>query len=196
MLLLGVAAWANAAWAFGGADAPPSPGMPGEGAEAGSTAPQKAKILADYFTDLGGDEAGERAFAARYLLGELRRHTWTYEHAQPGSIANLDARSALTELDARLPDACESALLFQNSAVFCAEILAVLERAELTEQVAAAASRARNKAEIRRFAAAFETLRLIGGTPVAASPTASPNVGYPPVNPAEASPPPPPAASP
>lgn len=157
LLLLTLGSGISAAYAYdgggGGMGAGPATGDPS------ATPPQKAKVLADYFADLGGDESGDRAFAARYLLGELRRHTWTYEHAQPGSIADLDARSALTELDARIPHACESALLFQNSAVFCAEMVAELGHAELTDQVVTAASRARTKGEARRFAAAVETLR-------------------------------------
>lgn len=202
LFLLAIALWAGSALAYGGGGASPSPGMPGAGmpgsgmpganGSSGSTAPQKAKSLTEYFTDLVGDEAGERAFAARYLLGEVRRHSWTYEHSQPGSIANLDARSALTELDARLPDACESALLFVNSAVFCAEMLAILERGEFVEQVTVAAAGARNKSEAKRFAAALETLRMGGQAP----PPAGANVSVPPLNGMESAPPPSPTASP
>ena len=130
-----------------------------------TTPSSKAKTLSDYYADLGGDDASERVFAARYLKSELLRHTWTYRHAGPDSIAHLDARSALTELDTRIPQSCESALNFPNTAVLCAEMLAELENSALLPQLKLASERARSKAEATRFARAVSAIEAAAAAP-------------------------------
>ena len=130
------------------------PNLPG--GEAPTSAP--AKTLSDYLADLGGDDSPERLYAARTLRGEARRALHAIAHAPPDSIASLNAQSVLVEVDARLPLACRSALLYANSAPLCAEMLADLEHVELIEEVRASRVHVTAKCALKRLDAA--TLRL------------------------------------
>lgn len=85
------------------------------------------KEIADYLHDLASDSDPDRLFAARVLKGDLARALRTERHAPEGSLAWLDARSLLVELDARLPDACRVAIRHLNATAPCADIYAMLQ---------------------------------------------------------------------
>lgn len=128
----------------------------------GESAPQAAaKTLSDYLADLGGDDAPERLYAARTIRGEERRALWAIEHAPADSLSALDAQSILVEVEARVPMACRSALLYANTVVLCSEILADLEHVELLPEVRAARTRVTTKGAIKRVDAAIVKLEAL-----------------------------------
>lgn len=88
---------------------------------------QSNKSLGDYLADLSSTEDPDRLFAARVLLGELKRNLRVVDRAKPDSIAYLDAQALLVELDERLPRACATAVRFKNTTAACADIFALLE---------------------------------------------------------------------
>lgn len=138
----------------------------------GESAPQTAqKVLSDYLADLGGDDAPERLYAARTVRGEERRALWAIDHAPADSLAALDAQSILVEIEARVPMACRSALLYANTVPLCAEILADLGHTELLPEVRTARTRVTLKGAIKRVDAAIVKLEALS---VEASPVATP----------------------
>lgn len=141
----------------------------------GESAPQTAqKVLSDYLADLGGDDAPERLYAARTVRGEERRALWAIDHAPPDSLAALDAQSILVEIEARVPMACRSALLYTNTVPLCAEILADLEHVELLPEVRTARTRVTTKGAIKRVDEAIVKLEAVAtaAMPLAPAPTA------------------------
>ncbi|GDX81011.1 hypothetical protein LBMAG42_28220 [Deltaproteobacteria bacterium] len=140
----------------------------------GESAPQSvAKTLSDYLADLGGDDAPERLYAARTIRGEERRALWAIDHAPADSLAALDAQSILVEVEARIPMACRSALLYTNTVPLCAEILADLGHAELLPEVRTARTRVSTKGAIKRVDAAIVRLEALA---LEAAPIAAPLV--------------------
>lgn len=128
----------------------------------GESAPQSvAKTLSDYLADLGGDDAPERLYAARTVRAEERRALWAIDHAPPDSLAALDAQSILVEVEARVPMACRSALLYTNTVVLCTEILADLGHSELLAELRAARTRVTTKGGIKRVDAAILKLEAL-----------------------------------
>lgn len=113
------------------------------------------KGLADYLADLGSEEGPERLYAARYVRGELRRASRTQRVATPGSIDDVEARVVLTELYARVPETCASALLYANTAALCAEMLVELEVPDARQRVEAARSLPLSRGQRRRLEAAI-----------------------------------------
>jgi len=87
---------------------------------------QSHKTLTDYFADLEGESDPDRLYAARVLRGELSRALRTEATAREGSLASLDARAVLLELETRLPQGCRGALQKRNSVAPCADILRLL----------------------------------------------------------------------
>ncbi|MES2637987.1 MAG: hypothetical protein V4850_00835 [Myxococcota bacterium] len=88
---------------------------------------QSQKSLGDYFADLEGDSDPDRLYAARVLRGELTRVLHVEAKAPAGSLASLDARAILIELEERLPRACRAGLQKLNSVAPCADILGLLD---------------------------------------------------------------------
>jgi hypothetical protein len=87
---------------------------------------QSNKSVGDYLADLSSSEDPDRLFAARVLLGELKRNLRIVERARPDSIAHLDAQALLVELEDRLPRGCATAVRFKNTTAACADIFALL----------------------------------------------------------------------
>jgi hypothetical protein len=87
---------------------------------------QSHKTLSDYFADLESDSDPDRLYAARVLRGELSRALRTEATAREGSLASLDARATLLELETRLPLGCRRGLQKLNSVAPCADILRML----------------------------------------------------------------------
>jgi len=121
-------------------------------AETTGSVPQKT--LGDYFTDLGSEEAPERLFAARAIRAETFGALRAIAHAPADSLASMEARSLLVEIDARLPGACRAALRHDNTVVPCAELLAATEHVELLADVLAARPLVKGKGPLKRFEAA------------------------------------------
>lgn len=119
------------------------------------------KTLADHFTALAGDDAPERLYAARTVRAELRHHLTVQARAQPGSLADLEARSVLVELAARVPGACRSGLRFENSAMLCTEMLADLEVLPMLPEVEAARPLVKGRCAIKRYEAALVRLQAV-----------------------------------
>ncbi len=127
------------------------------------------KSLGDYFTDLGSDDAPERLFAARAVRSETLSALRIADRAPSDSIASMEARSVLVEIDARLPGACRAALRYENTALQCAELLAATEHRELLTEVVAARVLVKGKGPLKRFDAAVVKL----GEPVAGAGSAT-----------------------
>lgn len=85
------------------------------------------KSTTDYLSDLEGDSDPDRLYAARVLRGTLARALRIEAKAPFGSLASLDARATLLELEDRLPGACRSGLQKLNSVAPCADILGLLD---------------------------------------------------------------------
>ncbi|MDP2313085.1 MAG: hypothetical protein Q8P41_09295 [Pseudomonadota bacterium] len=96
---------------------------------------QSQKSLGDYLTDVESDSDPNRLYAARVLRGELRRVLRVEANAPAGSLASLDARAILIELETRLPRACRAGLQKLNSVAPCADILALLGVKEAVPEI-------------------------------------------------------------
>ena len=138
-------------------------------AESTGAAPQKT--LGDYFTDLASDDAPERLFAARAVRAEAFGALRTLERAPADSLASMEARSLLVEIDARLPGACRSALRYENTVVPGAEMLAATGRTEMLPEVQAASHLVKPRGLRKRYDAAVVKL---GGGLTAGAPEAEP----------------------
>ncbi len=99
--------------------------------------PSPEKTLGDYFQDLDGDNKGDRLAAARVLRGMLRRNLLRVDGGRQGSLAWDEARSALFELETRIPSACLSAIQYDNVIVACADMLVMLGVTEAIEPLRA-----------------------------------------------------------
>lgn len=110
--MLSVLWLATQAWAVDGEEAPTA---------------QPAKTTAEYLIDLSGEDHAKRLYAVRVLRGQLHDALRVVEHGNPNGIAYDDARAALVELNARVPDACMAAIRYPNSLGPCADMLAWLE---------------------------------------------------------------------
>ena len=106
-----------------------TPALAQETEDPASSSPQPngQKSTAQYLTELDGDDAPERLYAARVLRGQLRHSLAVEAHARPGSLASDDARAVLVELIERLPIACTNALAFKNTVASCADVLVMLD---------------------------------------------------------------------
>lgn len=105
--------------------------------EQSEAAVQSQKSLPDYLADLEGDSEPDRLYAARVLRGELTRVLRVEAKAPAGSLASLDARAILIELEDRLPRACRSGLQKLNSVAPCADILGLLDVKEAVPEIQA-----------------------------------------------------------
>ncbi len=157
LLSILVFAWMRPAWA-----------VEGDPAKGG---PSIEKRLGDYLADLGGDDGPERLFAARIVKGETRRALAAMNHAPAGSLAALEGRSTLVEIDARAPSACANALTYVNTVVLCAEILADLSHPEMIGRIQAGRALLTDKGARRRVDAALAILAV--PEPSAATPAAT-----------------------
>ncbi len=156
LVVLAIGVWAGPAWAV--------EGDPEKGG------PSIEKKLGDYLADLGGDDGPERLFAARTVKGETRRALAAMNHA-PDSIAALEGRSTLVEVDARAPSACASALTYANTVVLCAEILADLGHPEMIGRIQTGRTLVTDKGGLKRIDAA---LAVLASLPAADAPTPTP----------------------
>jgi hypothetical protein len=128
------------------------------------------KALADYFADLEGDSDPNRLYAARLLKGMLTRALHTAEHAPADSLASLDARSLLVELEARLPTACRAGILHRNAVGPCADIFAMLGDPSILPTLRDLRSKELRHGVQRQLDDAIATLAALPGAPPAAEP--------------------------
>ncbi|MSQ03804.1 MAG: hypothetical protein EXR71_18275 [Myxococcales bacterium] len=143
--------------------------------------PSIEKKLGDYLADLGGDDGPERLFAARTVKGETRRALAAMNRAPADSLAALEGRSTLVEIDARAPSACANALTYPNTAVLCAEILADLGHPEMIGRIEASRALVPDKGGRRRIDAA---LAILAALPPAEGTAPPPAAAPPPPTPA------------
>ncbi len=129
--------------------------------EQSDVAVQSQKSLTDYLTDLESDSDPDRLYAARVLRGELKRVLRTEAKARAGSLASLDARATLIELEERLPRGCRVALQKVNSVAPCADILALLDVKAAVPELQGVLAVEKRKWVRRHLEAALE--RLAGG---------------------------------
>jgi hypothetical protein len=133
-----------------------------------------SKTTAEYLSDLGGDNAPERLFAARVLRSQLKTALRTEAHSKPGSFANDEARAALVELSDRIPNACLSVLNEDNVVSPCADMLAMLEVTSALPALERRLAVETRKGPHKHLAAAIATLKALPPDPDApARPTAS-----------------------
>jgi hypothetical protein len=153
---------------------------------------QSSKSLGDYLDDLEDESDPDRLFAARVLQGELARALRTVDRAPEGSLAWLDARALLLELEERLPRACTAAVRFRNTVAPCADILARLEVTTALPALREVRTLETRRAVTKRLDAAIAALeaRVPPAPPPAPPAVAAPP---PPAPPAPASPAAPPA---
>ncbi len=113
--------------------------------EMNDAAPAQAqKTTAELLSDLSGDNASDRLYAARALRSMLAHAQHAVTHAPEGSLARDDGLATLDELEQRLPDQCSAALQFKNVVALSAEMLGMLNhRAALPAVQAAAATETR-----------------------------------------------------
>jgi hypothetical protein len=120
--------------------------------------PQAQKTTADLLSDLSGDNASDRLYAARALRGVLAQAQRAIEHAPAGSLARDDGLATLDELEQRLPDQCMTALQFKNVVALSAEMLALLKYRDALPAVQAAAATETRKGVKRRLDGAVALL--------------------------------------
>ncbi len=147
LLTLALAVGARTAWAVEGDDGPGGP--------------SREKTLGDYLSDLASDEPPERLFAARTVRAEVKGALAVSRRAPPDSLAALDARSTLVEVDLRIVGSCTAGLTYPDTAPLCAELLADLEHVEMIPAISAAKEAAANSASKRRIDRALATLIVL-----------------------------------
>lgn len=128
-------------------------------------APKSEKSTADLLSDLDGDEAPDRLYAARVLRGQLRRALRTEARGRVGSIPYEEARALLLELDLRLPEACTSALQFENTVGPCADMLAWLQVRDALPKLRERRAAEERKRVQKRLDAAIATLEALPPAP-------------------------------
>lgn len=96
-------------------------------ADPSSGATPASKTTAEYLSDLTDDSKPDRLYAARALRSQLKSALRAEARSKPGSLAHDEARAALVELSDRLPEACTTALRYDNVVAPCADILTLLE---------------------------------------------------------------------
>jgi hypothetical protein len=120
--------------------------------EMNSAAPAQAqKTTAELLSDLSGDNAADRLYAARALRSQLAHAQHAVAHAPEGSLAHDDGLATLDELEQRLPDQCTAALQFKNVVALSAEMLGMLNDREALPAVQAAAAAETRKGVKRRI---------------------------------------------
>lgn len=131
------------------------------------------KTLPDYFADLEGDSDPDRLYAARVLKSMLARSLRTEAHAPAGSLASLDARSLLVELEARLPNGCRVAVTHKNAVGPCADILALLEDRAALPRLQELRGEELRPAVQRKLDVAIARLAALPPDPATAAPTSA-----------------------
>lgn len=117
------------------------------------------KTTADLLADLRGEDNSNRLYAARSLKSGLRRALAVEARGREGTLAVIEARSFLFEMESRLPEACVLALEAPNTVTPCADMLAWMEvRTAVPALEARLAVETRRRAR-RHLEAALQALR-------------------------------------
>ncbi|MFZ5477236.1 MAG: hypothetical protein ACOZNI_10730 [Myxococcota bacterium] len=123
---------------------------------AGDTSP---KTTGELLSDLTGESGPDRLYAARVLRAQLVRALNAEARAKEGSIAHDEARAALVELEARLPEACTAALEHDNVVAPCADVLARLDVTAAVPALEARLAKETRKGVRKRLEAAIAELK-------------------------------------
>jgi hypothetical protein len=126
-------------------------------------APSTVKTPRDYASDLTGESAPDRTYAARALRGQVRRAVRRSRTGVEGSLFREEARAALVELEALVPGPCTAALADARTAGPCADALADLGVTSALPALREARAAATRRGLARRLDGAIQ--RLGGGSP-------------------------------
>lgn len=132
--------------------------------EMNDAAPAQAqKTTAELLSDLSGDNASDRLYAARALRGVLAQAQRAIDHAPAGSLAHDEGLATLDELEQRLPDQCLMALQFKNVVALSAEMLAMLNDRDALPAVQEVAATETRKGVKRRLDNVVAALSVLSG---------------------------------